>query len=116
MNLNINGGYAAMGVQQGYNYSGSNGKSLTSTSGFVNGKQTDLLKKMNIKTGLKEGKEYIEANEENRKILASQIKERIKDLDENLIPEAKEGEHTNLSTIGFAIGFALMMVLDIALS
>ena len=90
MNLNINGGYAAMGVQQGYNYSGSNGKSLTATSGYVNGKQTDLLKKMNIKTGLKEGKEYIEANEENRKILASQIKERIKDLDENLIPEAKE--------------------------
>ena len=35
---------------------------------------------------------------------------------EELIPEAKEGEHTNLSTIGFAIGFALMMVLDIALS
>ncbi|MDY6003379.1 MAG: ZIP family metal transporter [Bacilli bacterium] len=34
---------------------------------------------------------------------------------EELIPEAKEGEHTNLSTIGFAIGFALMMVLDIAL-
>ena len=90
MNLNINGGYAAMGVQQGYNYSGSNGKSLTATSGYVNGKQTDLLKKMNIKTGLKEGKEYIEANEENRKILASQIKERVKDLDENLIPEAKE--------------------------
>ena len=35
---------------------------------------------------------------------------------EELIPEAKEGEHTNLSTIGFSIGFALMMVLDIALS
>ena len=34
---------------------------------------------------------------------------------QELIPEAKEGEHTNLSTIGFAIGFALMMVLDIAL-
>lgn len=34
---------------------------------------------------------------------------------EELIPEAKKGEHTNLGTIGFAIGFALMMVLDIAL-
>ena len=35
---------------------------------------------------------------------------------EELISEAKEGEHTNLSTICFAIEFALMMVLDIALS
>ena len=31
---------------------------------------------------------------------------------EELIPEASEGEHSNLSTIGFAIGFALMMTLD----
>lgn len=31
---------------------------------------------------------------------------------EELIPEASEGEHSNLSTIGFAIGFVLMMVLD----
>ncbi len=35
---------------------------------------------------------------------------------EELIPEASEGEHTNLSTIGFAIGFVLMMVLDVVLS
>ena len=34
---------------------------------------------------------------------------------EELIPEAQEGEHTNIGTIGVAIGFALMMVLDIAL-
>ena len=34
---------------------------------------------------------------------------------EELIPEAQEGGHTNIGTIGFAIGFALMMVLDIAL-
>lgn len=34
---------------------------------------------------------------------------------EELIPEASEGEHSNVSTIGFAIGFALMMVLDVAL-
>lgn len=34
---------------------------------------------------------------------------------EELIPEASQGEHSNLSTIGFAIGFALMMALDIAL-
>ena len=31
---------------------------------------------------------------------------------EELIPEASEGEHSNFSTIGFAIGFVLMMVLD----
>lgn len=35
---------------------------------------------------------------------------------EELIPEASEGEHSNLGTIAFAIGFALMMVLDVALS
>jgi len=32
-----------------------------------------------------------------------------------LIPEASEGEHSNLGTISFVIGFALMMVLDVAL-
>ncbi len=31
---------------------------------------------------------------------------------EELLPEASEGEHTNLSTIGFAFGFILMMILD----
>lgn len=34
---------------------------------------------------------------------------------EELIPEANEGPHSNLSTIGFAIGFVLMMVLDVML-
>ena len=34
---------------------------------------------------------------------------------EELIPEAQSGEHTNIGTVGVAIGFALMMVLDIAL-
>jgi ZIP family zinc transporter len=32
---------------------------------------------------------------------------------EELIPEASEGNHSNLSTIGFALGFALMMTLDV---
>ncbi len=34
---------------------------------------------------------------------------------EELIPEASEGEHSNIGTIGFAAGFALMMILDVAL-
>jgi zinc transporter ZupT len=34
---------------------------------------------------------------------------------EELIPEASDGEHSNLSTIGFAIGFVLMMVLDVVM-
>lgn len=34
---------------------------------------------------------------------------------EELIPEASQGEHSNLSTIGFALGFVLMMVLDVVL-
>ena len=34
---------------------------------------------------------------------------------EELIPEASNGTHSNLSTIGFALGFALMMVLDVVM-
>ena len=34
---------------------------------------------------------------------------------EELIPETAEGTHTNLSTIGFAVGFVLMMVMDVVL-
>ena len=34
---------------------------------------------------------------------------------EELIPEANEGSHSNLATIGLAIGFVVMMILDIAL-
>lgn len=34
---------------------------------------------------------------------------------EELIPESAEGEHSNLGTIGFAVGFVIMMVLDVAL-
>ena len=34
---------------------------------------------------------------------------------EELIPEASGGQHSNLSTIGFALGFVLMMVLDVVM-
>lgn len=34
---------------------------------------------------------------------------------EELIPEGSQGDHTNIATIGFAIGFVLMMILDVAL-
>lgn len=34
---------------------------------------------------------------------------------EELIPEASAGEHTNIGVIGFAVGFTVMMVLDVAL-
>ena len=34
---------------------------------------------------------------------------------EELIPESQSGKHTNIGTIGLAIGFVLMMILDIAL-
>lgn len=34
---------------------------------------------------------------------------------EELIPEASEGEHSNIGTIGFGIGFLIMMILDVAL-
>lgn len=32
-----------------------------------------------------------------------------------LIPESQVGEHSNIGTIGVAIGFAIMMILDVAL-
>ena len=34
---------------------------------------------------------------------------------EELIPEMSEGEHSNLGTVAFSLGFVLMMVLDVAL-
>ena len=34
---------------------------------------------------------------------------------EELIPETQSGKHTNIGTISFAIGFVLMMILDVAL-
>ena len=34
---------------------------------------------------------------------------------EELIPEASEGDHSNVGTIGFALGFTLMMLLDVVL-
>lgn len=34
---------------------------------------------------------------------------------EELIPEASTGQHSNISTIGFALGFTLMMILDVVL-
>lgn len=34
---------------------------------------------------------------------------------EELIPESQSGNHSNIATIGVAIGFALMLVLDVAL-
>lgn len=34
---------------------------------------------------------------------------------EELIPEASHGSHSNLGTLGFAAGFVIMMILDVAL-
>lgn len=34
---------------------------------------------------------------------------------EELMPEASEGAHSNVSTLGFAAGFLIMMILDVAL-
>ena len=34
---------------------------------------------------------------------------------EELVPEYSQGKHSNIGTIGFALGFALMMVLDVVL-
>lgn len=34
---------------------------------------------------------------------------------EELIPEMSEGKHSNVGTVAFAIGFVLMMILDVAL-
>lgn len=34
---------------------------------------------------------------------------------EELIPEANEGKHSNIGTVGVAVGFSVMMILDVAL-
>ena len=34
---------------------------------------------------------------------------------EELIPKSQAGEHSNIGTIGVAIGFVVMMILDVAL-
>lgn len=34
---------------------------------------------------------------------------------EELVPESQAGEHSDIGTIGFAIGFLIMMILDVAL-
>jgi ZIP family zinc transporter len=34
---------------------------------------------------------------------------------EELIPESSHGKHSNIGTIGFGIGFIIMMILDVAL-
>jgi ZIP family zinc transporter len=34
---------------------------------------------------------------------------------EELIPASQAGKHSNLGTVGFAFGFAIMMVLDVVL-
>ena len=34
---------------------------------------------------------------------------------EELIPEAQQGHHSNLGTLTFAVGFIVMMILDVAL-
>jgi ZIP family zinc transporter len=34
---------------------------------------------------------------------------------EELIPESQSGKHSNIATIGVAVGFTLMMILDVAL-
>ena len=34
---------------------------------------------------------------------------------EELIPEMSEGEHSNIGVVMFALGFTVMMILDVAL-
>lgn len=34
---------------------------------------------------------------------------------EELIPSSQEGSHSNIGTVGMAIGFVIMMILDVAL-
>lgn len=36
-------------------------------------------------------------------------------VEEELIPEMSQGQHSNVGTVFFAVGFSVMMVLDVAL-
>ena len=48
-------------------------------------------------------------------LLACAAGARIYVVVEELIPESSEGTHSNVGTIGFSLGFILMMILDVAL-
>ena len=48
-------------------------------------------------------------------LLASAAGAMIYVVVEELIPESQAGEHSNIGTIGVAIGFVIMMILDVAL-
>ena len=37
------------------------------------------------------------------------------DVYKRQIPESAQGDHSNVATIGFAVGFVVMMILDVAL-
>ena len=43
------------------------------------------------------------------------MKNKLNNKVEELIPESQIGKHSDLGTIGFSIGFIIMMILDVAL-
>lgn len=88
----INGGVSlSLGVI-GVNGGGQKGSNYSSSSaiqnGYANGKTVDKLKKMNLKVGMENGKEFIKATEENRKALKAEIKKQIANVEE-LLDDAK---------------------------
>ena len=67
----------------------------------------------NIPEGMAVGVVYAGYLSGNEKITAAGAM--IYVVVEELIPEMSQGEHSNIGTVFFAVGFTVMMMLDVAL-
>lgn len=92
MSAGITAGYAGIGANigasEGTQTTGSKGESTTASTGFVNGRQTNLLAKLNIPVAQKNGKDFLEMTEKSRQALKKAIQDQINYIDDVLMPEA----------------------------
>lgn len=92
MSAGITAGYAGIGANigasKGTQTTGSKGESTTASTGFVNGRQTNLLAKLNIPVAQKNGKDFLEMTEKSRQALKKAIQDQINYIDDVLMPEA----------------------------
>lgn len=86
-------GYAGIGAnasnQTNSQNSRANGSSLATSKGYANGKQVQLLQKLNIPVAKENGKEFLRMTESSRNALRDAINQQIKYIDEVLLPEAE---------------------------
>lgn len=88
-NVGADIGFNGIGINGGYQNNNTNGRSLTTSTGAVSGKQLDVLRKYNIPVAEKNGREFIQKTEETRKAINAAIDEQIRFIQEELIPDAE---------------------------